>query len=552
MSGVEVGSAYLSILPSAKGFGSNLSRELDGPFDEAGRRGGDRMSEGVGKSKGFVAAGAKTAGLFLAAFAAVGLGEAARAVKDYFVEAVSSASDLNETVNKSNTIFGQNAGAVDKWAKGAAENLGLSRAAALEAAAGFGNMFQQLGFAGDVAAAMSTDVVQLSADLGSFNNLPTADVSERISAALRGEYDSLQLLIPNINAARVEQEALTETGKTSTAELTAGEKAAAVLAIVHRDGAAATGDFAKTSDQLANAQKIANATFEDAKAQIGTAFLPVVRDLFNTFSEVGLPILKDVAKWFTENEDTVRSLTITLVGAGLLIVEAILGIMLASVRMQNVFTIVATNMAQAFLNLVGFIIDGAEAAFGWVPGIGPKLSQASLSFDAFRGRVDTVFTNLRASGEQTARMFDSAQNSVQSLRTAVEALDGKRATVFLNAQGNMVNANADGSFRVAGSSVSFRAGGGPIVAGRPYIVGENGPELVVPERNGQVYNRSQLSAGGGSAVAASFPDRITLLDADGSILTHAEVIAGHAVASSDRTGRDLAMARGLRSIARGV
>lgn len=34
----------------------------------------------------------------------------------------------------------------------------------------------------------------------------------------------------------------------------------------------------------------------------------------------------------------------------------------------------------------------------------------------------------------------------------------------------------------------FRADGGPVAAGEPYIVGENGPELIVPDANGVVLN----------------------------------------------------------------
>ena len=58
----------------------------------------------------------------------------------------------------------------------------------LEAASGFGDMFDQLGFTNDQATKMSRSVVQMSADLGSFNNLPTADVAERIAAGFRGEF----------------------------------------------------------------------------------------------------------------------------------------------------------------------------------------------------------------------------------------------------------------------------------------------------------------------------------------------------------------------------
>ncbi|MDN8980622.1 hypothetical protein Q0P29_14000, partial [Staphylococcus aureus] len=105
-------------------------------------------------------------------------------------------------------IFGANASAIESFGNNAAKNVGLSKEAAIAAAAGFGDMFLQLGFVEDQAAAMSQQVVIAAADLGSFSNLETADVADRISAAFRGEYDSLQAVIPNINAARVESEAL--------------------------------------------------------------------------------------------------------------------------------------------------------------------------------------------------------------------------------------------------------------------------------------------------------------------------------------------------------
>jgi hypothetical protein len=237
-------------------------------------------------------------GAVVAGFAAFGAaGTAIGFVKD----TIGAASDLNETVNKATVIFGSNMTVVDQWSRSAARNLGLSRAAALDTAAGFGNMYTQLGFSADAAAQMSIKTVQMAADLGSFNNLPTADVADMISGAFRGEYDSLQQLIPNISAARVEQEAMTETGKTNADSLTAQEKAAAVLAIVQRDGAAAMGDFQRTSGGLANQQKILSATWDDMKARLGqlllgpmtgvttwitTSALPWLAELGNTASQV--------------------------------------------------------------------------------------------------------------------------------------------------------------------------------------------------------------------------------------------------------------------------
>lgn len=220
---------------------------------------------------------------------------------DFFTGAIVGASDLNETMSKSTQIFGDQATVIDRWGDSADTALGLSEQKAIDAAAGFGNMFTQLGFASDAAAQMSMSTVQMAADLGSFNNLPTADVADRISAAFRGEYDSLQALIPNINAARVEQEAMAATGKTNAAELTAQEKAAAVLAIVQKDGAAAMGDFARTADGAANKTKTATAAMEDQQTKLGQQLLPVWTNFLGFLTDVAIPAFGTLVTWISQN-----------------------------------------------------------------------------------------------------------------------------------------------------------------------------------------------------------------------------------------------------------
>lgn len=253
----------------------------------------------------------------IAALGAIGLGAG---------KAISKASDLNETISKSDAVFGKNAASISAWSNGAAKNMGLSKASALESASSFGDMFNQIGFAGDASADMSKQVVQMSADLGSFNNLPTEDVLDRLSGAFRGEYDALQKVIPNISAARVQQEAMTATGKKSASALTAQEKAAAVLAIVQKDGARAMGDFARTSDQASNSQKIAAATSADMSAQLGMKLLPA----YTAVLQVGIQFLD-----FLSKHTTAVAVVVAVVGT---LAAAVLGISAAQ-------TIASTAMA---------------------------------------------------------------------------------------------------------------------------------------------------------------------------------------------------------------
>lgn len=221
-------------------------------------------------------------------------GRAGSAIVGFAKSSVTGASDLNETLSKSEAIFGDQAAGMEQWASTASTTMGLSQAAALDAASSFGDMFSQLGFAGDEAAGMSQSVVQLAADLGSFNNLDTSEVLDMLSASFRGEYDSLQRIIPNISAARVQEQALAETGKTSADALTAQEKAHATLSIVQQDGARAAGDFARTSGGAANQQKIFAAQVDDLKTKFGQGLLPVLNTVLGFLTGTLMPGLQSL------------------------------------------------------------------------------------------------------------------------------------------------------------------------------------------------------------------------------------------------------------------
>lgn len=336
---VKVAEGVVEITADTKGVGQQIARDVDdsqGPVEDSGRRVGGRIAGGI-----------------LAGFAAIG---GIAAVSSWFTGAVSGASDLNETVSKSKTIFGDYFAGIDTWTNRSATTLGLSKEAALEAAAGFGNMFSQLGFVGQQAADMSRAVVQTSADLGSFNNLPTADVADRMSAAFRGEYDSLQALIPNINAARVEQEAMAATGKTNAAELTAQEKAAAVLAIVQADGAKAMGDFAKTSEGAANQGKIATAMMEDQQSKLGQQLLPAWTGLLSFLTGTAIPAFGELVDWIGENSDY-----LLIMGGVLLGTAVAYGIVTVATGAYRAFQI-ASAAATGGLTVAQWALNAAMSA----------------------------------------------------------------------------------------------------------------------------------------------------------------------------------------------
>ena len=204
---------------------------------------------------------------------------ASAAALAFYSSSIGAASDLQETQSKVGVVFGDSAGEVLKFGSNAASALGMSEQQAEEAAGTFGNLLTAMGFTQQAAAGMSTKMVQLASDLASFNNADPTETLEAIRAALVGEFDPIQNYGANLTAARVEQELVAKGAHKVAGAFTAQQKAAAALDIIMQDTAAAHGDFARTSDGLANSQRRLNAEIEDLKAQIGEGLLPAVQSL---------------------------------------------------------------------------------------------------------------------------------------------------------------------------------------------------------------------------------------------------------------------------------
>ena len=215
-----------------------------------------------------------------------GLAGAARAIPGMLNEAIQSASSLNEEISKSQTIFGRSSDEIRKWAKGAAESMGLSEVAALEASGTIGNMFTAMGMTGEEAADMSKSMVQLASDLGSFNNTSTDDAIQAIGAALRGESEPIRRYGVLLDDATLKAEAFSQGMYDGTGTLKPATRALAAYSVILKQTTAAQGDFVKTSDGLANSKKILNAQFENASTEIGKALLPAMQALVDLMREI--------------------------------------------------------------------------------------------------------------------------------------------------------------------------------------------------------------------------------------------------------------------------
>lgn len=72
-------------------------------------------------------------------------------------------------------------------------------------------------------------------------------------------------------------------------------------------------------------------------------------------------------------------------------------------------------------------------------------------------------------------------------------------------------------------ALGFRANGGPVTAGQPYIVGERGPELMIPSSSGDVVSNRDMSGMGGTTV------NMTVVTPNADSFRRSERQVGHSV-----------------------
>jgi hypothetical protein len=216
--------------------------------------------------------------------------------------AVSAASDFSEEVSKSKVIFGEASKEVEDFAKTAASSLGQSRKQAVAAASTFATLGKAAGLTGKDLSKFSIGFVKLASDLASFNNTSPEDAIQAIGAALRGEAEPIRRYGILLNDATLKNEALAlGLIKTTKEALSPANKVLAAQSAIYKQTSDAQGDFARTSDGLANSQRILAANIEDVKITLGESLLPTILRVSDFVKREFVPALQGLVDGLTRS-----------------------------------------------------------------------------------------------------------------------------------------------------------------------------------------------------------------------------------------------------------
>lgn len=231
-------------------------------FDQLGKsKGAKSLLMGVGMGAG------------AAAFSLIG--SAASAAGDFIGESINAARDMAETLSKSRTVFGAASADVEAFGNQSATSMGIAKQATIEATATLGNLFLGIGETQEKSAELSMGMVKLAGDLASFNNMDPTEALEKLRSGLTGEAEPLRAVGVFLTEAKVKAKAMEMGLGKAHGELTEGEKILARYQIILDETGTAQGDFARTSEGLANKQRIAMASIADKQAELGQAFQPM-------------------------------------------------------------------------------------------------------------------------------------------------------------------------------------------------------------------------------------------------------------------------------------
>jgi hypothetical protein len=211
---------------------------------------------------------------------------ATREIINFGKGAVNAASDLAESANAVSVSFGDAADRILKLGENASTAVGLSAKDFNGFAVQFAGFTKQLTTADKDIVEVTDELTVRIADFASVMNLDVPNAATKFQSALAGSTEPMRAFGIDVSAAAVQTYAL-ENGITDNAKaMTEAEKVQARYGLIMEQTAQMSGDFAATSDGLANSQRVLAAELENTKATVGEAMIPALESLMGAVKPV--------------------------------------------------------------------------------------------------------------------------------------------------------------------------------------------------------------------------------------------------------------------------
>jgi len=333
--------------------------------------------------------------------------------------AIKAASDLNETLNKVDVAFGDQAKNVKDWSKTSIKSMGLAQQSALDAASLFGDMSTSMGLNTDEAAKMSKGLTQLGGDLASFKNIQFSEAQTALAGVFTGETESLKrlgIVMTEVNLLEfAKRQGITKTIQ----EMTQAEKVQLRYNYILSVTKNAQGDFIRTSDGAANQTRMTGERVKQLAADIGEKLLPIYIKLL----EVGNKVITWFQSLSTEQQNAMLIIAGVVAAIGPLliafgsIVTALGGVGTAVGTVSTAYVGLSTLIGTPLI-VPAIVITAALIAIKELLGWWNKLQN-----DAQTGK-DAVITAAQQADNATRQSFSNITSNANKAAAAVKKAGG--------------------------------------------------------------------------------------------------------------------------------
>jgi hypothetical protein len=337
-------------------------------------------------------------------------------------KAVMSASNFEAEFEGVNQVFKQAATSVQAFAESAAQTAGLSATEALRASKTFGLFATTAGLSTTEAAKFSTTLVQLAGDLGSFNDLPTADALAAIQSGLQGQAEPLAKYGVFLNDLSLKQALFNATGEKVTGTLTAQQKMVAAYSQILADTGVQQGDFVKYQETLGNQLKEVGAEFQNLIRDIGLMLIPVITEAMPLIKEMALELgeklkaaiatvdwksltttIVNLASFFLTNAENIAKFVVAIfaLNTAFKLMTVASGLATVAIKLQAWFTAqlatgmsiatVATTLLSAAMRLIPFvaIATGIGLIVNGIMNLGNEAGKSEHNVRVLNGEITT-------------------------------------------------------------------------------------------------------------------------------------------------------------------
>ena len=422
-----------------EGDNSQALKALD-EFEKEAKKTGGQFEETVEDTMGGAESTVSTAATKIAK--AIGSAFVVKQVIEFGKAAIGVASDLNEVQNVVDTTFGTDGAIkINEWARNAAESFGESELQAKQFTSTLGAMFKSMGVGQADMEEMSMSLAGLAGDMASFYNLDPTEAFEKLRSGISGETEPLKQLGINMSVANLEAFALSEGITKAYTSMTQAEQATLRYQYIMSATADAQGDFANTSDSLANQQRILQLEIQTLAAEIGQDLMPIAQEI--------LTIARDGIQWISENKDALEGLA---AAAG--VAATAYGVWRATLKAEELYDATVNgikNMTAA--------LSGAEAAGGLttaLSGAGTAASGMGTTLLGALGPAGWATLGVVAGiGAIIAITYELQQAQEEALQTQYEYMDSLTSLADYKANGLV---SIDGTIDYAAAKKMQEAG----------------------------------------------------------------------------------------------